>query len=169
MKIRMQKITVLLLTAVLTASAFTGCAGETKDEETGKTSTKAEAGTPDKDAVAKFIYQVTDSFDTSINYIAANWYTFGVVETLFEVDDKGNVQPLLAESCEMTDDLHWTLKLKKDVKFHDGTPFNADAVLFTFDRLNENGEIGGNFDFISSMDKKMTIPLRLRRRSRMEP
>lgn len=45
--------------------------------------------------------------------------------------------PLLAESWEVSDDgLEYTFALKKDVTFHDGTPFNADAVCFNFDRQN---------------------------------
>jgi peptide/nickel transport system substrate-binding protein len=44
--------------------------------------------------------------------------------------------PGLATSWESTPDFtSYTLKLRNDVKFHDGTPFNADAVKFTFDRI----------------------------------
>ena len=34
-----------------------------------------------------------------------------------------------------SDKLTWTFDLRKGVKFHDGTPFNADAVEFQFKRL----------------------------------
>lgn len=44
--------------------------------------------------------------------------------------------PGLAASWEVAPDFtSYTLKLRNDVKFHDGTPFNAEAVKFTFDRI----------------------------------
>ncbi|MCA5961601.1 ABC transporter substrate-binding protein [Blautia sp. RD014234] len=144
------RLTAVLAAAAMLGGMLAGC-GSNDSSKSGKGETGKVQQNED---IAKFIYQVTDSFDTSINYIAASWVTYGVAETLFEVDEEGNAVPLLADSMEMKDDLHWTLKLKEGIKFHDGTPFNADAVLFTFDRLAATGEIGGNFDFIVSMDKK---------------
>jgi peptide/nickel transport system substrate-binding protein len=46
-----------------------------------------------------------------------------------------NVKPGLAESWETSADAtEWTFRLRKGVKFTDGTPFNADAVIFNFAR-----------------------------------
>lgn len=46
----------------------------------------------------------------------------------------GSVNPWLAESWEVTPDgLQYTFKLKQGVTFHDGTPFNAQAVKANFD------------------------------------
>jgi peptide/nickel transport system substrate-binding protein len=43
--------------------------------------------------------------------------------------------PVLATSWEASDDgLEWTFSLREGVTFHDGTPFNADAVVFNFER-----------------------------------
>ena len=49
------------------------------------------------------------------------------------------VEPSLAESWTISDDgKTYTFKLRDGVVFHDGTPFNAEAVKFNFDRmLNE--------------------------------
>ncbi len=45
--------------------------------------------------------------------------------------------PGLAESWSVNPDDHtqWTFQLRKGVRFHDGTPFNADAVIFALDRV----------------------------------
>ncbi|WP_274423307.1 ABC transporter substrate-binding protein [Chelativorans sp. YIM 93263] len=50
------------------------------------------------------------------------------------------VEPALAESWEVSDDgTEYTFTLREGVTFHDGSPFNADAVKFNFDRmLNED-------------------------------
>ncbi|WP_274629375.1 glutathione ABC transporter substrate-binding protein [Arvimicrobium flavum] len=57
-------------------------------------------------------------------------------ETLVYPNAEGDIQPVLAESWTVSEDnLSWTFKLREGVTFHDGTPFNADAVKFTFDRI----------------------------------
>ena len=52
------------------------------------------------------------------------------------VDDDLNVGPALAETWDVSDDgTVWTFNLRQGVKFHDGTDFNADAVVFSFMRV----------------------------------
>ena len=48
------------------------------------------------------------------------------------------IEPSLAESWEQSPDGRvWTFHLRHNVRFHDGTPFDADAVVFSFDRQRD--------------------------------
>ena len=59
-----------------------------------------------------------------------------IYDTLFKMDEKGTVGPNLAESWEYVDDnLGLVVHLRKDVVFHDGTPFNAEAVKINIERI----------------------------------
>jgi peptide/nickel transport system substrate-binding protein len=72
-------------------------------------------------------------FDTAALTAAA-----AVFDTLTYLDDKGVVQPKLALSWSSTEDFKtWTFKLRPGVKFHDGTPFNAQAFKANFDRQKD--------------------------------
>src|SRR5262245_44236772 len=62
------------------------------------------------------------------------WVYFNMLEGLLTLDDKMQVKPLLATSYEIMSPTKVRFKLRPGVKFHDGTPFNAAAVKFTFDR-----------------------------------
>ena len=60
---------------------------------------------------------------------------YNIFETLTKINADGSVSPLLAESWEVSPDLKTTtLRLRKGVRFHNGEPFNAQAVKFSFDR-----------------------------------
>ncbi len=58
-----------------------------------------------------------------------------VAETLTEIDPAdGSVRPRLATSWEQVDEKTWRFKLKEGVKFHDGTPFDAQAAVTSINR-----------------------------------
>lgn len=59
-----------------------------------------------------------------------------IYETLFTRDPATmKIKPLLATSYETPNDTTWVIHLRKGVKFQDGTPFNAQAVKYTFDKI----------------------------------
>ncbi|HXN43621.1 MAG TPA: ABC transporter substrate-binding protein [Xanthobacteraceae bacterium] len=61
-----------------------------------------------------------------------------IFDTLTTLDDSGKAVPKLAESWTHSDDYKtWTYKLRPGVKFHDGTPFNAQAVAFNYARQKD--------------------------------
>ncbi|HXJ82337.1 MAG TPA: ABC transporter substrate-binding protein [Candidatus Methylomirabilis sp.] len=63
-----------------------------------------------------------------------------VTESLLYRGPDGKLVPWLAESWTTSrDGRSVTFKLRRDVKFQDGTPFNADAVKFNFDRIVDPG------------------------------
>jgi peptide/nickel transport system substrate-binding protein len=58
-----------------------------------------------------------------------------VCDKLFDIDEKLNIVPQLALSYDISDDgQEVTIKLRPNVKFHDGEPFDAEAAKFSLDR-----------------------------------
>jgi peptide/nickel transport system substrate-binding protein len=58
-----------------------------------------------------------------------------IAEPLLDVDAEGKLSPKLAKSWDVSEDgLTWTFHLRDDVKFHDGTPFTADAAKASLER-----------------------------------
>ncbi len=78
------------------------------------------------------------------------------LQTLVAFDTQGKIKPLLATSWETSKDgLTLTFKLRQGVKFHDGTPFNAEAVAFSLDRLISGKvkvPIGAGFKSMQSIE-----------------
>jgi len=58
-----------------------------------------------------------------------------VFEPLLELNTRAEFEPRLARSLRMLDELTWEVKLNTAARFHDGTPFVADDIAFTFARI----------------------------------
>ena len=62
-----------------------------------------------------------------------------IYERLTMRGKKLEILPSLAESWTKVNDLTWRFALRRGVKFHDGTPFTADDVVFSFARAQSAG------------------------------
>ncbi|OCA84539.1 peptide ABC transporter substrate-binding protein [Bacillus sp. FJAT-27225] len=127
----------LLLFAMLAIFMFlAGCNSSNESGGTKKPASGNEAG-PKKDTL---VYgRGGDS--TSLDPITTTeGEAFRVTENIFETlvqygDQDTTINPGLAEDWKVSDDgLTYTFTLRQGVKFHDGTDFNAEAVVFNFNR-----------------------------------
>lgn len=75
-------------------------------------------------------------------------------EGLVGFDEHMNIEPVLAESFEISEDAkEYVFNLKEGITFHDGEPFNAEAVKANFDRIID-GELRAvrNLKFLDSIE-----------------
>ncbi|CAN5917753.1 ABC transporter substrate-binding protein [soil metagenome] len=93
-----------------------------------------------------------------------------VYETLVGRNKDLSVAPLLATSWKQTSPTVWRFELRKGVKFHDGTPFTADDVVFSFARASGDGsdmksnttdikEVRKDGDFAIEIETKGPFPI----------
>ncbi|MFD5213511.1 ABC transporter substrate-binding protein [Microbacterium sp. NPDC058345] len=118
--------------AAVAAMLLAGCVASQRDDDTG------DEGAAEVDST--FIFAASSDPASLDPAIAQDGETFRVSRQIFEglVGTKpgtADPAPLLAEEWESSEDgMSHTFTLKQDVTFHDGTPFNAEAVCFNFDR-----------------------------------
>ncbi|MHA1567706.1 MAG: ABC transporter substrate-binding protein, partial [Alphaproteobacteria bacterium] len=75
-------------------------------------------------------------------------------EGLTRIDENGAVQPQLATSWEVSEDgLTYTFHLKSGVKFHDGSDFDADDVVFSLDRARGEDSVNAQKPLFAAIDK----------------
>ena len=123
----------VLIVALAVVLLVTGCGSS--DSDTSTSGSPAASGS-DILRVAS-LYGIT-TWDPSASYSTEVMYMANCYEPLVYANPAGSADPfspgLALSWTPSSDGLAWTFKLREGVKFHDGTPFNADAVKFSLDR-----------------------------------
>lgn len=154
----MKKLTkrlALLLALCLLAAAAAACTSSSPKEEdkpqpdSGTTQTQLPAG----DDGAPFTLTIAQSSDPqtldphkSSGDIGANVFR-NVCETLIFYDEDWNTYCLLADSYEQVSDTEWLFHLRENIQFSNGEPFDAEAVIWNFERAASEEYARQSFEY----------------------
>ena len=89
------------------------------------------------------------------NETPTNSVNYNIFDGLVNFDKDLNPYPVLAESWKVVDDVTWQFNLRKGVKFHNGNVFNADDVVWSFNRAKTSEKSGfkGSISAIEKVEK----------------
>ncbi|MDR1776178.1 MAG: ABC transporter substrate-binding protein [Actinomycetes bacterium] len=128
----------LLLAATMLLLPLTACRDSGKDTQSSSIKSAAMASGEKKITVAISSEPISLDAAQTMDY-NSDRVSEDIYDTLLRfADGSMEIEPALCERYEVSDDgLVYTLHLRHGVKFHDGTDFNAAAVLFNYQRLTD--------------------------------
>jgi peptide/nickel transport system substrate-binding protein len=90
----------------------------------------------------------------STNNSFTNAFVSNIYESLVRFNEKLEIEPALATSWKLQSPTVWRFTLRQGVKFHGGESFDADDVVFTWQRVNTPGSlVKGNLSDIKEVRK----------------
>ncbi len=136
----MKRKIALILACLMLLAAFTACGTKGTLENQSPSDTETNGDVKSRDEFIFGVYNFT-KIDPANSYNGWGTLRYGVGETLYKLDDSLNVEPVLTESHELSEDtLTWTLKLREDVLFHNGDKMDGAAVKASLERLVEKNQ-----------------------------
>ncbi len=133
----MKKRLALILALLMILSTFTACGGN-------KNNSANEQKKSDEMDIMYYAYNSIPilTWDPSIEFSNGIIVLNNIYEQLlrFNAQTKEYEKVLATDYSKSDDGLVWTFKLRPNVKFHDGTPFNAEAVKYSVERTREIGQ-----------------------------
>lgn len=151
MKASLRKLGVILLILVF---AVTGC-GSGNSTKTDNKGTASDGKSILRIAGGSHLTAFDPQLETTSLSMDMHIYETLVV---FSDENFSKIEPVLAERWEnSTDGLEWTFYLKKGIKFSDGSPFNAEAVKFTLERMMDPATASPNRAKVEQIDKVTAV------------
>lgn len=159
MSLKRRRVSKSLVAAIAAAVLVAGCGGG----GAGGSGSSGEGGTPKSGGT------LTMAVNTEGQTMDPAWCgTYGfdrcapVFGTLLRYDtEKKEFGPGMAESFESADGKTWTLKLRAGLKFTDGTPFDAEAVSFNWDRIKDPQTLSPAARLVGALSWTVTDPTTL--------
>jgi len=156
---------VRLLSALLAVGllVISGCSSSNPDSSTpsgGNTPQTGQPSAPKADVVLRIALNADPpKLDPHQSTALVDRQVFqSLFDKLVDFDKDLNVVPGLAEKWEVSaDGKTYTFFLRKGVKFHDGTAFNAEAVKYNFDRMLDPNFASPRKSEISAVDKVTAV------------
>lgn len=139
-----KKIVSVLLCAAMAVTMLVGCGS--KSGNAGKsTSSKTEATANGSNSLVMPVSATVTSLNGDLESMAEGAFQLAPYQDELYYVDQDETRWYLADSCTISDDgLTYTLKLKDNLKWHDGEKITADDVIFTFN-ANLNTDNGAGF------------------------
>lgn len=156
---KMKKILSLALSLAMAVSMLAGCGGGGDNGSQGGSSANpgTTSGSSSSTTGPKEIRVALEADIAALDpRNASSTVTAGMMSHIFSklVSSDASMKPApdLAESWEQLDELTWQFHLRKDVTFHDGSPFTAEDVVFTLDSIASDNtwKLYSDFSFLKA-------------------
>jgi len=142
----MKRIAAYSLMLVVFFGMLSGCGQATEKQS------QSPAGKTPKDTIVFAQGSDITSLDPHIGkQLRAFAVTCNMFEQIVKFDENMNVVPSLAESWERISDTEVKFKLRKDVKWHDGSDFTAEDIKFSYERVMNTPNVANNIAFLKSV------------------
>ena len=146
----------ILFVTILLGFVLAACASEPDESSDGDGDAGEETKASSDDLIIATSADAVSLDPAGSNDVPSSQVQANIFETLVKQNEEMELEPELATEWEAVEDNVWEFKLREDVKFHDGTDFNAEVVKANIERIIDE-KVGSPRGFLYEMVEEIEV------------